>query len=177
VGLALRAVAERAGGGLPAPWPDAVLAAARAHRDDLTDALDTAVARTDLGVSRRPLWWRAVGGIQWFSAVVALVGLVWLGVRLALFAVGLPDLLPAPELGRLQWPTVLLFGGLLSGLLVSIVVRPIITVAGRRKGARAAVRLRQAVERVAADLVLAEVRRVRHAYTEARAALKTASAP
>jgi GTP-binding protein EngB required for normal cell division len=177
VGLALRAVAERAGGGLPSPWPDAVLAAARAHRDDLTDALDTAVARTDLGVSRRPLWWRVVGGLQWFSAVVALGGLVWLGLRLALFAVGLPDLLPAPLLGRLQWPTVLLFGGLVGGLLVSIVVKPIITVASRRKGARAAARLRQAVERVAADLVLTEVRQVLHDYAEARAALKTAATP
>jgi GTP-binding protein EngB required for normal cell division len=175
VGLALRTVAERAGGGLPPPWPAAVLAAARARGDDLTDVLDVAIARTDLGVSARPLWWRMVGGIQWLTALVALAGLVWLGARLALFAIGLPDLIPAPQVGRLQWPTVLLFGGLLAGMLTSIVVRSVIGIAARRKASRAAARMRHAVQNVAAELVLAGVQDVQRAYTEARAALRAAA--
>jgi GTP-binding protein EngB required for normal cell division len=71
VELAVRDVAEHAGAGRPEPWSAAMLAAARAHEDDLADALDAALARTDLGVSHRPLWWRAVGVLQWCATVVA----------------------------------------------------------------------------------------------------------
>ncbi|MFJ6955960.1 GTPase, partial [Micromonospora aurantiaca (nom. illeg.)] len=63
--LAIRAVAERSGSGLPAPWPTAVTAAARARQADLPGALDHAVAATDLGMDRRPGWWRVVGVLQW----------------------------------------------------------------------------------------------------------------
>lgn len=173
VRLAVRTVAERAGADLPAPWPAAVLTAARSHAGDLTDALDAAVGSTDLGVARRPLWWRAVGLLQWTVTLVALLGLLWLGLRLALFAVGLPDLIPAPLVGRLPVPTVMVFGGLLAGLLLSAVTRPVIGVAARRKAARAERRLRHAVDRVADDLVLSPVRAVRNAYRDARAALPT----
>lgn len=177
VGLALRTLAERAGRALPEPWPAAVLAAARSHTDDLTDALDVAITRTDLGLSRLPLWWRAVGVLQWLTALAALVGLFWLGVRLALFAFGLPELVPAPRVGQVQVPALLFFGGLLAGLLVSVVVRPIIVVAARRKGSRAAARMRDAIARVASDLVLAPVRAVLRAYADARAALRAAAPP
>jgi hypothetical protein len=175
VGLAVRTVADQAGQGLPEPWSDAVLTAARSRAGDLTDALDIAIARTDLGLSRRPLWWRLVGLLQWLTTMVALTGLLWLGVRLVLFVAGLPDLVPAPTVGRLQVPTLLAFGGLLAGLLVSIVIRPVILIGARRKGSRAASRLRAAVEQVGAELVLAPVREVRQAYADARSALHSAS--
>jgi len=184
VGLALRAVADRAGAGLPAPWPAAVLTAARSRADDLTDALDAAVARTfmpadsavgsassGLNLDRRPLWWRVVGGAQWLLALAALVGLGWLLLRFGLLAVGLPDLVPAPSVGRVPWPTLLLVGGLLSGLLLATAIRPVIHGVARRRGRRVAHRLRAAVERVAGELVLDPVRQVRHAYAAARTAL------
>jgi energy-coupling factor transporter ATP-binding protein EcfA2 len=171
VGLALRAVAERAGTGLPAPWPAAVLAAARSRAGDLTDALDSAVARTELDLDRRPLWWRAVGLVQWLVTLAAVVGLGWLLLRFVLLALGLPDLVPAPQVGRVPWPTLLLVGGLLAGLFLAAAVRPVIHAAARRRGRRVAARLASAVERVADDLVLTPVGQVRHAYATARAAL------
>jgi hypothetical protein len=70
---------------------------------------------------------------------------------------------------------VLLFGGLLAGLLTSIVVRPVVGFAARRKASRAAARMRHAVENVGAELVLAGVQDVQRAYTEARAALRAAA--
>ncbi len=175
VGLAVRTLGQRAGEKLPAPWPAAVLTAARSRMDDVPDALDVAIARTDLGVPRRrPFWWRVVGGVQWLAALVALVGLVWLGVRLALFAVGLPDLLPEPQVGRLSLPTVLFFGGLLAGLLTSIVMRPIVRIAARRTRTRATARMMAAVTDVARDMVIRPVRDALNAYREARAALREA---
>jgi hypothetical protein len=125
-------------------------------------------------VSRRPWWWRVVGALQWLAALVALVGLGWLAVRYALFALALPEP-PTPQTGRLPLPTLMLFGGLLAGLLVSIVVRPLIRIAARRKRIRAAARMRDGVQTVAMELVVAAVRRVRRAYADARAALRAAS--
>ena len=61
VDAALRALADHASEGLPDPWPDAVRAAARSRSADLSDALDRAVAGTDLGPTGKPAWWRAIG--------------------------------------------------------------------------------------------------------------------
>ncbi|GII22326.1 GTPase [Planosporangium mesophilum] len=171
VGLALRALGDRAGAGLPEPWPGAILDAARSRADDLPDELDVVIARTDLGVSRRPAWWRFVGVLQWAATLVALVGLAWLAVRYVFFALGLPEL-PGPNVGRVPLATVLLFGGLLAGVLVSAVVRPLIGLGSRRAAARAATRLHAAVREVGRELVVAPVRDVLHAYADARTALR-----
>jgi GTP-binding protein EngB required for normal cell division len=174
VGLAIRALAERAGAGLPDPWPAAILASARSRADDLPDALDTAVARTDLGMRHRPPWWRFVGGLQWLAALTALAGLLWLAVRYVFFALGLPDL-PGPHVGRVPLATVLLLGGLLAGVLVSIVVRPLIRFGARRAGSRVQTRLHAAVRDVGREMVVAPVREVLHAYADARSSLRTAA--
>ena len=60
VDAATRALAARAAGDLPQPWPGLVRGAALAHEDALTAALERAVAGTDLR-PRRPRWWRAGG--------------------------------------------------------------------------------------------------------------------
>ncbi|GAA1801222.1 ABC transporter [Planosporangium flavigriseum] len=173
VGLALRALGERTGAGLPEPWPAALLVAARSRADDLPDALDRAVAGAELGMGRQPLWWRVVGAVQWLAALAALAGLLWLAVRYVFFALALPDL-TGPHVGRLPLATALLFGGLLAGLLVSIVVRPLIRFGAQRAGTRVRTRLHDAVKEVARDLVVAPVREVLHAYADARAALRAA---
>src|SRR6185369_9565045 len=121
VGLALRALGERAGERLPAPWPAAMLDAARSHVDELPDALDLAIARTDLGLSRPPRWWGVIGVLQWGLALTALLGLVLLAVRYALSALAPPEL-PTPHAGRTPLPTLMLLGGLLGGLLVSTIM-------------------------------------------------------
>jgi len=171
VGLALRAVGERAGADLPAPWPAAVSAAARGHVEDLPDALDVAIARTDLGLSRRPVWWRLVGAVQWLLALATLLGVLWLLVRYAMFALALPEP-PLPRAGRLPVPTLLLAGGLLGGLTLSIVTRPVVRIAAGRRANRATRRMVSAVESVAAEKVLEPVRAVLRAYADARDALR-----
>jgi energy-coupling factor transporter ATP-binding protein EcfA2 len=173
VGLALRALGQRAGERLPAPWPVAVLDAARSHVDELPDALDLAIARTDLGMSRRPRWWNVIGVLQWALTLTALLGLVWLAVRYVLSALALPEL-PTPHAGRTPLPTLMLLGGLLGGLLVSTIIRPIIRVAARRKGQRAVRRLRSAVATVAHTMVIGPVTDVLRAYGDARDALRAA---
>jgi 50S ribosome-binding GTPase len=174
VTLAVRRIGELAGAGLPAAWQQATLAAARARLDDLPDALDRAVAGTDLGVSRTPLWWRLVGGAQWLAALAALVGLGWLALRYLLFALALP-LLPGPQVGRVPLPTWLFLGGLLAGLLIAVLVRPLVRFAARQLQARVDARLRAAVSRVGDRLVVAPVRAALRGYSQARAALADAT--
>ena len=74
VELALRRLADDAAAGLPDPWPDAVRDAARSRAGDLADSLDRAVATTDLGVARKPLWWRGFGLLQALLAATAVAG-------------------------------------------------------------------------------------------------------
>ncbi|MFF5054302.1 GTPase [Micromonospora sp. NPDC000663] len=174
LGLAVRAVADRAAAGLPAAWPTAVTAAARSRHDDLPDALDRAIAGTDLGLDRRPLWWRIVGGVQWLVTLAAVVGLGWLVLGYALRVLGLPAL-DDPMVGEVPLPTVLLLGGLLAGLLVAALTRPVVRWAAQRARARARQRLTVRVAQVGEEYVLAPVRIVLASYAQARDALHDAA--
>ncbi|GAB3949143.1 GTPase [Micromonospora vulcania] len=174
LGLAIRAVADRAAAELPAAWPAAVTAAARSRLGDLPDALDRAIAGTDLGLGRRPLWWRLVGGVQWLVTLAALVGLGWLVLGYALRALGLPAL-DNPMVGQVPLPTLLLLGGLLAGLLVAALTRPAVRWAARRARSRAEQRLTAEVARVGEEYVLAPVRIVLGSYAQARDALRDAA--
>jgi hypothetical protein len=170
VGLALRSVGDRAGAGLPDPWPSAMLDAARSHVDDLPDALDVAVARTDLGLGRTPTWWRLVGGLHWLLVLGALAGLLWLVLRYVLFALALPSP-PSPSVGQVPLFTLLFAGGLLGGLVLAALTRPIVSAAARRRARRVRLRLDASVRAVGDDLVLAPVARARDDYAAARLAL------
>jgi GTP-binding protein EngB required for normal cell division len=170
VGLSVRAVAARAAAPLPDAWAPALGNAARSRTADLPDALDRAVAQTDLGLTRKPLWWRAVGLLQWALTLTALVGLGWLVAGYALRALGLPAL-NHPKVGEVPLPTLLLLGGLLLGLLLWLLLKPIVNWGARRARRRAEQRLRAAVTEVAREYVVAPVREVLNAYAQAREAL------
>ncbi|MFD6681384.1 GTPase [Micromonospora parva] len=174
LGLAIRAVADRAAADLPAAWPGAVTSAARSRLGDLPDALDRTIAGTDLGLDRRPVWWRAVGGVQWLVTLAAVVGLGWLVLGYALRVLGLPAL-DNPMVGAVPLPTALLLGGLLAGLLVAALTRPVVRWAARRARARAEQRLTARVAQVGDEYVLTPVRIVLGSYAQARDALRDAA--
>lgn len=173
VGLAVRRTAERAGASLPEPWPDAVAAAARSRLGRLPDALDHAVAETDLGLAREPRWWRLVGAVQWLVTVAAVAGLGWLlaGWVLRLLGLSVPTY---PLVGAVPVPTLLLLGGLASGLLLTAVTRPVIGWAARRAGQRAEKRLHASVADVGHRYVLDPIGAVLRSYDAAHAALTRA---
>ncbi|MFI7574582.1 GTPase [Micromonospora sp. NPDC049497] len=174
LGLAIRAVADRAGEPLPGAWPGAVTSAARSRLAGLPDALDRAIAGTDLGMDHRPVWWRLVGALQWLVTLAAVVGLGWLALGYALRVLGLPDL-DNPTVGVVPLPTLLLLGGLLAGLLVAALTRPVVRWAARRARRRAERRLTAAVADVGEEYVLRPVREVLGTYAEARLALRDAA--
>jgi hypothetical protein len=169
VELALRRLADDAAAGLPDPWPDTIRDAARSRHTDLADALDRAVATTDLGLARQPLWWRAVGGLQALLAATVVAGALWLAGLYALTVLRLPEPEP-PQVGLLPLPTVLLLGGLLAGLLLALLARMLAVLGAHRRRARAEARLRESVTDVAETLVLAPVRAELAVYTALRGA-------
>ncbi len=173
VGLAVRSLADSVAGSLAPPWPTAVLAAARSRADDVPDALDVAVATTDLRHDRTPAWWRVLGFAQLMLLVAAVAGLAWLAVRWVFFALALPQP-PMPAVGRLPWPTLLLVGGLVGGLLLAMAARVIAGAAARRQAARTQQRLTRSVAAVGEDLVAAPVAQVRDDYLAAQSALRRA---
>ncbi|GID68931.1 hypothetical protein Acy02nite_68120 [Actinoplanes cyaneus] len=170
VGLSVRAVAARAAAPLPEVWAPALNAAARSRTGDLPDALDRAIATTDLGADHRPAWWRLVGGLQWLLLAAAAAGLIWLVLGYAMSALGLPDL-GDPKVGAVPLATLLLLGGLGLGLLLWLLLKPLVEAGGRRARRRAEQKLRAAVTDVGRGYVVAPVREVLNAYAQAREAL------
>jgi hypothetical protein len=170
VGLSLRAVAGRAAAPIPALWAPALNAAARSRSADLPDALDRAIARTNLGMSRKPFWWRGVGLLQWLLTIAWVGGLLWLIGGYAIRVLGLPAL-SYPKVGDVPLPTLLLLGGLLLSALLALLLQPIVNWGARRARRRAEQRLRAAITEVAREYVVAPVREVLNAYAQAREAL------
>ena len=171
VELATRDLGDRAGQGLPQAWSDAVTDAATPPGGDLGDALDQAVVSTPLR-TRNPLWWAVFGMLQWIFAVAAVAGLIWLG---ALMVLGWLQLaVDVPRLGPLPYPFLLLVGGLLIGLLLSLLTRAIGRVGGRRRKVLVAARLRDSVTQVARDRLVARVQEVLDRHRATREHLEAA---
>nr|WP_204261407.1 GTPase [Blastococcus saxobsidens] len=160
VSTAVREVREDVAEGLAPAWRDELRRTAEDVEDRLADSLDRAVAGTDLGPDRVPLWQRAVGGLQWLLLLAALVGAVWLLALVLLGFLQLDDVLPLPRVEGIPLPTLLVVGGLLAGLLLALVCRPLVALRARRRARTAERRLKSAVRAVAEEEVLAPLAEV-----------------
>jgi energy-coupling factor transporter ATP-binding protein EcfA2 len=161
----LRAARDAAGEGLPQAWRDDLRRTVEAQSERLPDRLDRAVAGTDLGPERVPVWQRAEGGLQWLLALTALVGALWLLALVLLGYLQLDEVVPLPEVQGIPLPTLLLGAGLLAGLLLALLARPLVGASARRRARRARSRLDSAVEQVARDELLAPLAEQRAAYS------------
>ncbi|RPF22339.1 GTPase family protein [Myceligenerans xiligouense] len=177
----VRQYVEKVTDGVSDSWVLAARARAQHGIDELPDALDRAVASTRLEAGRRPLWWRAVNVLQWTLIAAVGAGFAWLAV-LFLFSylrlpapptpvwtvprssadgtdVVFPGAPPGPSDGlgvdpfQIPWPTLLVLGGLVLGVLVALVSRVLAAIGARRRAAAARRRLRASVAEVADRLV------------------------
>jgi GTP-binding protein EngB required for normal cell division len=175
VATAVRRAREVAGEDLPRAWRDELRRTVEGAEEGLPDWLDAAVAGTDLGPERVPLWQRAVGGLQWLLALVALAGAVWLLLLVVLGFFQLGDVLPLPRARGVPLPTLLLAGGLLAGLLLAAVSRPLVRLRARRRARAAERRLRAAIDAVAEQELLGPMTDVREDADRFRAAVYAAA--
>jgi len=175
VATALRRARDVAGEGLSQAWRDELRRTVEVSEERLADRLDRAVARTDLGPERTPLWQRAVGGLQWLLVLVALAGALWLLARVVLGLFALDDVVPVPQVSGLPVPTLLLVGGLLAGALLALAARPLVGLRARRRARAARRRLDESIEAVAEDEVLAPMADLRADTAAFCAAVATAA--
>ncbi len=173
VDTAIRTLADEAGRRLSRGWSEAVKAAARAHEDTLPDALDRAVAASDLDLDRHRRWWQLIRVLQWLLIAAVVAGLGWLGVAFLLTYLRLP---PLPEVTWWGYPPplILIVGGVLAGLLVAGLSRIGVEVGARRRVRAARRALLRAIEQVTATHVVEPVRTELDRYDQAQAALAQA---
>ncbi len=169
----VRALADQVGEGMAPSWAGAVRAASVSRLPDLNDRLDRAVAATDLGAARIPVWAGLVRVLQYLLILSAVVGAGWL----ALLALGsyarLPEP-PTPEIGAFPLPTLLLLGGIGLGLLLALVCRWLVSVTARSRARAADKRLREAISEVSAEVVVAPIQAELASYAAVRDGLSVA---
>ncbi len=170
VDSALRALADDASAGLTRGWADTIRAAARTNAAALPDALDRAVATTDLDLNRHRRWWHLVRVVQWLLVAAVVAGLVWLGAAFVLAYLQLPPL-PRVTWWGIPAPTVLTVGGVLAGLLLAGLSRIGVEIGARRRSAQARQALNSAIRQVTREQVLAGVESEIERYEAARTAL------
>ncbi|AXJ11276.1 GTPase [Arthrobacter sp. PM3] len=171
---AVREFADAASDGAPGPWRAAIRSAAREGRDNMPDAVDRAIASTDLAAGRKSWWWGVFNAIQWLALVAALAGFGWLGLMAALGYLQLP----VPEVPRVEgWPvpTLLIAAGVLLGVVLALAAKFIAGAAAAARGAAARKRLEAAVSAVAEDLVVEPVALEVSRLASFTAALKVAA--
>ncbi|WP_426243828.1 YfjP family GTPase [Nocardioides sp. LHG3406-4] len=169
----VRALADQVSEGLARPWANAVRRASTGRLDDLGDRLDKALAGSDLGVARIPVWAGLVRVLQWALILAAVAGAVWLGL-LAFGAYLRIDNVPTPEVVGFAAPTLMLVGGVLLGVLLGLVCRVLVGLTARSRARTADKRLRGAISEVSRELVVEPVEAELAAYSSARSGLAAA---
>ena len=153
---ALREFADAAGRGAPEAWRASIRRAARSSADVLPDALDQAVAHTDLGSNRKSWWWPVVGLLQWVALAAALAGALWL-LGLAVLGYLQFEVPPAPRVEGFPVPTLMLVAGVLLGVLLALLSAAVARAVAGSRTAKARRRLRASVDEVAQTQVVAPV--------------------
>ncbi|MEH0109165.1 GTPase [Tersicoccus sp. MR15.9] len=164
-----------AGAGMPTPWQRELRADVRRRQENLPDALDRAIAGTDLGAGRAAWWWPLVSVVQWLALAAALVGALWLlGLAaLAWFQLPIP---PTPRVQGWPVPTLLILTGILVGVLLGGLLSAVNGAAAAARTRRSRRRLRAAVDDVAQRLIVAPAEQFRDRYAAFTAAVDRAGA-
>ncbi|MEN8674022.1 GTPase [Nocardioides sp.] len=166
----VRALADDASNGLGAPWAESVRRASVARLPEVGDLLDSAMARTDLGADKLPVWAGVVRVLQWLLILTALGGAVWAGLLAA--GGSLSD--EEYQVAGMPLPLLLLVGGVALGIVLAIVCRGLVGGTARARAAAADRRLRDEVHTVATELVVDPVTGELAAYSAVQTALRAA---
>ncbi len=152
---ALRVFGDAAAHGAVEPWHSSIRDAARGTSEDLADALDSAITGTDLETGRKG-WWMLFGVLQWIAFAALVAGLAWLGVLAVLGFLQLPAI-EAPRVEGFPMPTLLILGGLATGILLGVVAALLARWGAGRRASRVRRWLLAACSRAAHDVVLRPV--------------------
>ncbi|HEU4948816.1 MAG TPA: GTPase [Kribbella sp.] len=164
---AVRTITNKAVVGLSRPWADSVRSAIRRQEETLGDELDQAVARTDLGVTYSPRWWSVARAAQWVLFLIALGGALWLAAMALFSYLQLPDP-PLPRWQDIPYATIMLVGGVVLGVVVSLSCRLFAAKGAGRRARAVGKALRTELETVAESHVVAPAREELEDYARCR---------
>ena len=174
----VRRFADAVSDGGSDPWRAALRDRAQQHEDALPDALDQAVAGTDLRGRATSWWWPVLDVLQWIAMLAWVLGLAWLVLNAVLGFFGLPPT-PMPLLEGLgvpvPLPTALIVLGLAAGLLLTLAGGALIALTATRHRRRARRLLAARVREVAQDHVVDGVDHLLERATSARRDLSRAA--
>ena len=153
VANALRDLVAHRSATVAGPWRASVTAAVERTQHEVSGQLDIALRTAVQPSVDRPKWWAAVRAVQLLFLLLAIAGAVWLAVLAGFAYLRLPG--PDFHVGRAPLPTLLLFGGLLLGVLTSVLVRPFVAVGAGRRRARARRSIDGGVREVARRCIIA----------------------
>ena len=136
----------------------------RAER--LAEPLELAVAQVDYGTWKRPVWWKAANVLQWVTALAALIGGLWLVAIHVLENYLLLISIDVPRWGAVPWPTTLLLGGLLTGLVLAGLGTFLARLQARRHSGRIIERLRRATDEVVNAELIEPLKAETHGWVE-----------
>jgi len=158
----LRGLAEDRAGSLPDPWPEVARRRAAESLPGLPRTLDRVVATTETKM-RPPRWWVVGGTVQYLLALTVIAGVLWLTALFGVAWLRLPDP-PTPEWEGFSYPTLMLIGGGLMGIVVAFCARLAARVGGRRRAARVRRKLRARLTEVAESDIVAPLSEELEAY-------------
>lgn len=128
VGKSVRTLTDGTTRGLSGPWAEAISRAGTATVAPATVKLSDRLGAVDLRVNRLPGWVRLAQLLQWLFFLTALGGAGWWAA--SEFSEGVPA---PPALGAMPLPAILLFGGLVAGIVLAVMARTMIGGVARRQ--------------------------------------------
>ncbi|MFW5416932.1 50S ribosome-binding GTPase [Nocardiopsis sp. CNT-189] len=169
------ATADAVAGGLPAPWPKRLRAAARSGTEGLPEALGSEVAAVLPSDVAEPSWWGAVRALQYTLVAAAGAALAWFAVVLVSWlAGGLTGLAFLDSPLFLGLAAAVAAAALLAGWLTSIGCRNLVSDAAAKEREATEAACAERVEAVAEEQVIAPVERELARYRSFEAALAEA---
>ena len=163
---------------LPEPWDELVIEAGQPDPTVLNNQLDFVVGDAVRAVhnERKPVWWSIANSIQLLLALAAVAGAVWLGLLAFGAYLRLPEV-PTPDIANtdIPYPTALLVGGLLVGVILAFFFRQLAAVGAKRRAASVRKAAESAVTKVTDELIIQPVETELAVRNELRALLLTAS--
>jgi GTP-binding protein EngB required for normal cell division len=176
---AITVFADEIGGSLPEPWPRTVRAAARSRANEAQTALGMAVAQGMPPRDKVTGWWRLIALAQWLLVLLAAVGLVWIGLILALHGGHKSSLVS--DVSLVPWLAVMVVALLVLGWLIASWCKNMVVLAADREREQASRAIMSRIGAVTSELVLVPVGRELAEYerfrTELAAARRDGSAP
>lgn len=173
VSIAVRDYADAAAAGLTETWRSTLRTSAEAAIAKLPDALDLAIARTQLP-DRGSWWWVPFGILQWASILTGLVGAGWLLGAALLPRLGLPPF-EIPTVEGWAVPTLLIVAAVLAGILLGLLGGALGALTGASRRRRARRRLVASIDTVVDGSVVAPIAAGLDRARTFAAALRTAA--